>query len=220
MSGSHVLEAAGYAIYAALGLCALYGIYCVLVLTRRIAQKRFGTNAAAEQFLDEVRDKLARRDFDGVAAACDTPGYWSKAVPQLVLVALQNRNLPAAKVRRVVAENFEREILADLEYRTSWIATLVKSAPMLGLLGTVVGMISAFNTIAGASAQGVDPKMLGSDISLALITTAIGLIVAIPLVLAGAAIHVRIGKLQDSVQQHIGRFFDDYEAAVPGDRAA
>ncbi|MEX0716587.1 MAG: MotA/TolQ/ExbB proton channel family protein [Planctomycetaceae bacterium] len=218
--GGHLLDAAGYGIYAALAVTALYGIYGVLVLARRIAQKRFGSNAAAEQFLDDVRDRLSRRDFDGVAAVCDTPGYWSKAVPQLILVALQNRNLPPAKTRRVVAENFEREILADLEYRTSWIATLVKSAPMLGLLGTVVGMILAFEKIAGATAQGVDAKALGGDISFALVTTAIGLIIAIPLVLAGAALHVRIGKLQDSVQQHLGRFFDDFDAAQQGDRPA
>src|SRR5690606_27170486 len=87
MGGVHILDAAGYAIYAALGITALYGIYGVLVLARRIAQKRFGSSAAAEQFLDEVRDRLSRRDFDGVSALCDTPGYWSKAVPQLILVA-------------------------------------------------------------------------------------------------------------------------------------
>ena len=57
-----------------------------------------------------------------------------------------------------------REILADLEYRTSWIATIVKSAPMLGLLGTVIGMISAFQDIAAMKQTGMDPSALAAPI--------------------------------------------------------
>ncbi|HSG70729.1 MAG TPA: MotA/TolQ/ExbB proton channel family protein, partial [Planctomycetaceae bacterium] len=56
---------------------------------------------------------------------------------------------------------------------------------------------------------------LANDISFALFTTAMGLAVAIPLVLAGAALHVRIGKLQDSVQQVIGDFLADWDEVRP-----
>ena len=52
------------------------------------------------------------------------------------------------------------------------------------------------------------------NISFALFTTAAGLTVAIPLVLAGNAIHVRIGKLQDAVQEHLGGFLDALEEAT------
>ena len=214
-----ILEFAGYAIYTALALAALYGVFCVILLVRRIAQKRFFTDAAANQFLEDVRDHLKQKSFDTVTELCDSPPYWSKAVPQLILVALANRDLPLNKLRRTVAEKFERDVLADLEYRTSWIATIVKSAPMLGLLGTVVGMINAFKAIAAASATGTtDPSALADDISFALFTTAIGLSIAIPLVLAGNMIHVRIGKLQDLVQQHVGTFLNDLEAATADDR--
>ena len=213
-----ILEFAGYAIYTALALAALYGVFCVILLVRRIAQKRFFTEAAANQFLEDVRDHLKQKSFDTVTEICDSPPYWSKAVPQLILVALANRDLPLNKLRRTVAEKFERDVLADLEYRTSWIATIVKSAPMLGLLGTVVGMINAFAKIAAMSATGTDPSKLAGDISFALFTTAIGLTIAIPLVLAGNMIHVRIGKLQDLVQQHIGTFLNDLEAAIADDR--
>ena len=82
---------------------------------------------------------------------------------------------------------------------------------MLGLLGTVVGMINAFGKIAAATDTGTDPKALANDISFALFTTALGLTIAIPLVLAGAAVHVRIGKLQDSVQDQLGEFLDDFD---------
>ena len=206
-----ILEIFGYAIYASMALAALAGVYFCTLLIVRVKQKRFSSNAAAEQFLDDVRVELEQNNMKGVAEVCDSPGNWSKAVPQLILIAVENRNRPMNKLRRLLAERFEREVLADLEYRTSWVATIVKSAPMLGLLGTVVGMINAFAKIASASDTGTDPKALANDISFALFTTAAGLAIAIPLVLAGAAVHIRIGKLQDSVQDHLGSFLDDLE---------
>lgn len=213
-----LLDIAAKAIYAALGLVALYGIFTVILILRRIAQKRFSSNAAAEQFLDDARGRLQRQDFDGVAELCDSPPHWAKAVPQLILVAVGQRHRGPEKLRRLLAERFEREVLSDLEYRTSWIATIAKSAPMLGLLGTVIGMINAFAEISAMQQTGTDPSKLAGDISFALFTTALGLIVAIPMVLAGAAIQVRIGKLQDSVQQHLGEFLEDLDAvaAEPG----
>jgi len=215
-----ILEFAAYAIYAALALAALYGLFCVVLLVKRITQKRFASDAAADAYLGDVRELLSQRDFDGVSQLCDSPPYWSKAVPQLILVAVESRSLGIAKIRRLVSERFEREILADLEYRMSWISTVVKSAPMLGLLGTVVGMINAFAKIATMKESGIDPGVLAQDISFALFTTALGLTVAIPLVLAGNMITVRIGKLQDAVQDQLGNFLDNLGTVQEeGDRA-
>jgi biopolymer transport protein ExbB/TolQ len=207
-------------IYGAMFLLALYGAFCVILMLRRISQKRFSSESAATQFLEEVREQLGRQQYDAVAELCDSPPYWSKAAPQLILVAIANRERPMGKLRRLVAEKFERDVLADLEYRASWIASVVKTAPMLGLLGTVIGMIAAFAKIAATSKTGADPAALANDISFALFTTAVGLIIAIPLVLAGNMIHVRIGKMQDAVQQHLGIFFEDLEAAQNGGRPA
>ena len=109
------------------------------------------------------------------------------------------------------------DVLADLEYRAGWISTVVKSSPMLGLLGTVIGMINAFQTIAGSGKTGVDPSALADDIGVALFTTALGLTVAIPLVIMAAMVNVRIGKLSDGVQQQIGRFVDELDESRTGD---
>jgi biopolymer transport protein ExbB/TolQ len=183
-----ILSLSGPVIYTALALAALYGIFCAVLLFRKISQKRFSSPAQAAEFLDEVRNRLQRRDFDGVAELCDSPPYWSKATPQMILVALAHRDRGLAKLRQLLAEKFERDVLADLEYRHSWIGTIVKTAPMLGLLGTVAGMILAFGKIAVASQGSVDPKQLADNISLALFTTAYGLMVAIPLTILGASV--------------------------------
>ncbi len=93
---------------------------------------------------------------------------------------------------------------------------------MLGLLGTVMGMIAAFGKIASMQQAGkTDPSVLAGDISFALFTTAIGLMIAIPLVLAGNMLQIRIGKLQDGVQEQLGEFLDHLAAAQgTGDKAA
>ena len=208
-----LLEWSGPAIYAAQAVSALFGVFMVILLMRKIAQKRFSSHAAAEQFLGEVRERLQRKDFDGVVEYCDTPAYWSKATPQLVLYALANRDRPLAKLRQLVAERFEREVLAELYYGRSWVATMEKCAPMLGLLGTVTGMIMAFAKIAGAQQTGADPKALSSDISVALYTTMWGLTIAIPLAVLGSMVQVRISRLTDSVQQHVSEFLEDFDAA-------
>ncbi len=204
----------GNAIYFIMALCALFGVFCGILVIRKIAQKRM-SNGMAGEFLDEVRENLQKKDFDAVVELCDSPPYWSKAVPQLILVGLANRQIGPTKLRTLIAEKFERDVLAELEYLVSWIGTIVKTAPMLGLLGTVAGMILAFKKIATASQTGgVDPATLADDISFALLTTAGGLAIAIPLTMLGAWIQVRIGKMTDAVQEQTGEFLADLEVAM------
>jgi biopolymer transport protein ExbB/TolQ len=214
MELTQILGWIGNGIYASMAGVALYGVFTVILLARRISQKRFKGPAAAEEFLDGIRDSMNSQNFEEAADLCDSPGYWAKAIPQLIMVGLANRQRPVNKIRKTMGEHFDREIQADLDYRMSWINTVVKTAPMLGLLGTVTGMIQAFGKIAGAAKGGTDPSALAGDISFALFTTAMGLIIAIPLVMGGAWINVRIGKLQDEVQQYLGVFLEDLEVAV------
>ncbi len=198
-------------VYLTQALIALYGVYLLIVMLRQLAKKRFATRAGANKFLDEVGSHLEQRNLEGIAEVCDSPAYWNKAVPQLILVALQNTHLSPAKLRRYLGETFEREVLADFDFRQSWIVTIVRAAPMLGLLGTVLALIAAFSKIGGMQQSGTDPSALAGDIGHALLTTAFGLAIAIPLTLAGNAIHVRLGMLQNAVQQQLGEFLEMYE---------
>ena len=200
-------------IYLALAAIAIFGVFQVVLIARKISEKRMSPGTS-EQFRDEVKQSLEKKDLQSIGQLCDSPGYWSKAVPQLALIALENAAQSPGKLRQTVAEKFERDVVAELEYGTSWINTVVKSAPMLGLLGTVSGMIQAFAKIAATQQAGGDPSVLAGDISFALFTTALGLAIAIPLVIAGAFLNVRMGKLQDHVQQEMGWFLDTFDATV------
>ena len=103
-----ILKFAGPVIYASLAIAALYGVFCVVLLLRKIREKRFASDAAAEDFLDQVRERLQQNDLEGAAELCDSPPYWAKAVPQLILVALAERDRPMKKLRMMLAEKFER----------------------------------------------------------------------------------------------------------------
>lgn len=208
-----ILVAFGYVIYGAMAIAAVFGLYSVVALMRQVKKRRFPGKAASDAFLDDVGELLEKNDFDGVFDTCDVPELWSRAVPQLVQFAVENRNKPIKKVKQMTGEKFSRDVLAQFEARNSWVNTIVKSAPMLGLLGTVSGMIAAFGKIAGSGESGVKPADLANDISFALFTTAYGLAIAIPLVVLGAMAQTRISRLQDSVEESMGYFFDDLEAA-------
>lgn len=208
------LEFLGLAIYALQALAALFGLFVGIMMVRKIAQKRMSSGSAAA-YLDSARELLGQRNFDGVAELSDSPPYWSKAVPQLAIVALANRHLGPTKLKALLAEKFERDVLSELAYQLGWITTVVKTAPMLGLLGTVQGMILAFAKIATASQTGgVDPSTLANDISFALLTTMYGLAIAIPLTVLGNWVQVRIGRMTDAVQEQTTEFLADLETAM------
>ena len=109
MDLTQILGWIGNGIYASMAAVAIYGVFTAILIARRITQKRFRSHSGAEEFLDEVRDNLEKQQYEGVADLCDTPGYWAKAVPQLLLVAVANRNRPINKLRRMMGEHFERD---------------------------------------------------------------------------------------------------------------
>jgi len=181
----YLIYFANNSVYPAQGALALYGAFQVILVLQRLRAKQFSSGKAADKFMEDVHEELQKGNLEGVAAVCDTPAHWSKAVPQLILVALANQDRDLPSIKRLLGESFDREVLSDLQYRLSWINTVIKSEPMLGLLGTVHGMVSAFSVIANSTVS-PKPADLAKGITMALVTTLEGLIVAIPAVIAFA----------------------------------
>ncbi len=160
--------------YLVLGLLALWGLYCIVMVWNRVNQKRFKNEEVQDAFLDDVEEMVAAGDFEGAAEYCD--------------------------------------VMSDLEYRLSWVGTMIKTAPMVGLFGTVFGMMGAFKTL--ATAESVEPSALAGDIQVALITTASGLAIAIPLMLLVANINIKIAKMEDLVGAGLTRFFEAFKTGL------
>jgi biopolymer transport protein ExbB/TolQ len=198
-----IADIVGAVTYVLQFFVALWGTYCCIALWRRIAQLNFSNEAEQNAYLDEVQSLVEKGQVAELEDLCsDDP----RAVPSMTLLASKNKGLSLPKQKTLLIERFQRDILADLDYRVSWVGTIIKAAPMLGLYGTVVGMMGAFGKLSVASEVNADK--LAGDIMFALITTAIGLTTAIPLVLAMASITNRIGRLEDLAGSGLTRILD------------
>jgi biopolymer transport protein ExbB/TolQ len=204
----------GYAIYGAQALTALWGAFCAAMVYMRVGQKSFPTEEAQVEFLNNLQKPLQAGDFTTAAQMCEGD---PRVVPQLASMAIAHRKEGYKNVRQMILDRFQRDLMADLDYRVSWISTVIKSAPMLGLFGTVVGMMLAFYKLANptsASDAAVSPSSLASDISLALITTAVGLLIAIPLIVALNGVNIQIKSLEDLGTSGLSRFLDMFRTGL------
>jgi len=171
----------------------MYPILFCSILALAIFLERLWTflrfRRGAAELVREVESLLESRRYAEAGAACQRDG---SPIGRVLLAALRNAGYPRDQVKEVTEEAGRREV-APLERYLGLLATIATISPLLGLLGTVLGMIQAFNVIA---AQGVGtPATLGGGISQALITTAAGLAVAIPTILLHKYLTGRLDRL-------------------------
>jgi biopolymer transport protein ExbB len=200
----------GNCVYVVLFLMALWGAYCTIMVWARVKQKKFDSEETQSVFMEALEEPLSQGKYELASETCADD---RRAICQLAQLGIDNRKLGYPKVKQLLADRFQRDVLADLENRLSWVYTMIKSAPMVGLLGTVMGMMAAFEKLA-VPGQAPDPAQLASDIQFALITTADGLAIAIPLVICTTFINLQIEKLKDLVSYGLNQFLEIFKEAL------
>lgn len=195
----------GDACYGFLTLNFLFGLYGVILIWRRLRQLRFRSVESEKAFVADVQALLQKKDYTAIVEMCD---YDYRALPRLCLLMIVNRQLGYDQLRQLVAESIQRDILGDLEHRLSWIVTVIKSGPLLGLFGTVLGMMAAFGRI--GLGEKVQPSQIADEISIALICTAMGLGTAIPLGYILASLTIRVRLLQEALGTGASRILEHF----------
>jgi len=206
MSTIQLAQRLGDACYVFLAINFFWGLYCVIMGWRRVAQLSFRSQNQQAAFLNDLMERLHSGQHQAAAELCEGD---ARALPQLAHVAIVNRQIGFEPMRQFVNEILQRDVLGDLEYRSSWIATVIKSGPLLGLFGTVLGMMAAFGRI--GQGEKVAAAQIADEISIALICTAMGLATAIPFNFLLAAIQVRVRRLQDSLASGLVRVLDFFK---------
>lgn len=108
----------------------------------------------------------------------------------------------ANKRREIIEAAMEEgmmDAMPDLEQRTHYLATLANIATLLGLLGTIIGLITAFDAVSGAD-PALKAELLSGSISVAMYTTSFGLITAIPLLLIHSYLVTKTARLVDNLE--------------------
>ena len=152
-------------------LCSIIGV--TIIIDRYIVLRRSKINVPA--FMVRIRGQLKRRDIAGAISYCMED---KSPVANIIRKGLKKYTLGHERVKEAI-ENAGTQEIGKLEKGLSFLATIAGIAPLIGFLGTVTGMITAFMTIqdlAGAA----NPSDLAGGIWEALLTTVAGLIVAIP----------------------------------------
>jgi biopolymer transport protein ExbB len=123
-----------------------------------------------------------------------------RPVARVARAGLEKHGRPRSEIREAIEDAAERE-LVRLERRLALIGVLGKVAPLLGLFGTVTGMIDAFRKIGDVGGGPVDQTVLAGGIWQALLTTAAGLAVAIPVLLAHSILESRVRSHAEDFEQ-------------------
>ena len=179
-----------------LSLGAVY-IFVERVLTINKASK------TPDSFMDDVKNKVMNGDINGAKVLCsDTDSPVARMIEKGV-----NRIGSPMKNIEVAIENVGKIEIFRLEKNLSLMATISGSAPMLGFLGTVIGMIQAFIAIAQEEGS-VSPKLLSEGIYTAMVTTAAGLFVGILAYLGYNYLVTKVGKLIHKMEYNSIEFID------------
>jgi len=150
-------------------ICLILGL--AMCIERIIYLNMATTNTG--RLLGRVEDAMASGGIEGAKEVCrDTRG----PVASIFYQALDRSGGSAADVEKAIGDYGSIE-MARMERGLSWISLFIAIAPMLGFMGTVIGMIGAFDDIQNAGAM--SPQIVAGGIKVALLTTVSGLIVAI-----------------------------------------
>ena len=193
------LAKAGGILMIPIAIASFFAIY--IFVERVLTINR--ANQSPEAFMGRIKELVLKGDMNGAKVLCaqyDTP------VARMIEKGVARIGSPLKNIEASI-ENVAKIELFKLEKNLSVIATVSGAAPMLGFLGTVIGMVQAFISIAQEEGS-VSPKLLADGIYTAMITTVAGLFVGIIAYLGYNYLVTRVSKVVHKMEYSAIEFID------------
>jgi biopolymer transport protein ExbB len=177
-----------------LWIILLLAVPVIAILIERLLYfKRIATDE--DRLFARVKGAIEKGHHDEALAICDTV---EAPLAALIRAGIEYRALPEAELKETVRDAAVRE-LPQIERTIGVVNVIGNISPLLGLLGTVSGIISSFNVL-GSFGAVTDPSVLAKGISEALLTTAAGIVIAVPAMIVYAWLSSKanavIGRLE------------------------
>jgi len=205
-----MVQKGGVVGYIIIGL----SIVALVLIIMHLVQIREKALLPPEQ-LESIEALLSRGDASGALTYCADPqndSYLTRIL-SVGLSRFQKSAFGAFEIKSAIEEAGEEQT-ARLYRSTDALGVIGSIAPLLGLLGTVVGMVGAFSTLSKSAST--KPELLANDISLALITTLMGLILAIPCIALFSYFRNRIDSFAAEASREIERMILHLESTGAG----
>ena len=178
-------------------MCSVFSLTLIIERMYYFISLHLGTDI--DRFFEQLRSALDSRRWKDAEALCET---WKGPVARVVLAGLAAHEGTPQEIDEAMEETAHEEMPA-VERHLRWLSTLAQVSTLLGLLGTVTGLVRAFQAIQTKSTGGnpVSPGDLAGGVWEALITTVAGLIIAIPTILAYNYLASRVGEVQFQMEK-------------------
>ena len=182
-------------------------LFVLLAVALYIYFERFFTIKAASKvdkdFMNQIRDHVIGGKIESAKALCENT---NSPIARLIGKGISRIGKPLDDINKAIEDAGKLEVY-QLERNVSVIATIAGAAPMIGFLGTVIGMIVAIHEIANSGGQ-IDIKMLSDGLYTAMTTTVAGLIVGIIAYITYNHLVVRTDKVVYQMEAKSVEFLD------------
>ncbi|MCU0796584.1 MAG: MotA/TolQ/ExbB proton channel family protein [Akkermansiaceae bacterium] len=184
-----IVDSGGIMMYP-LALLSVIGMVLILLYLLTIRRNA----VVSDRFMDSAEALIRRRDFNGLLQYSHRQSQCMARITEKSLDFMtKNPEASFSEVREIAESEGSRQA-GMLSARITYLADIGSIAPMVGLLGTVLGMIKSFLNISQGSFEGVKQMQLASGVSEALVTTAAGLIIGIPALVFYSIFRGRVQK--------------------------
>ena len=185
-----------------MGVLALMSIVAVYIFVERFLAIR---NAGKDDklFMDRIRDYIKNNDVKSAINFCRVT---NTAAARIIERGISRMGKPAAEIQAAIENTGDLEI-AIMERRLPVLATIAGGAPMIGFLGTVIGMVEAFWQMSNAGGN-IDVSLLSSGIYQAMITTVGGLVVGIISLFAYNYLVAKVDSVVNEIEAKSLTFMD------------
>ena len=192
----------GNIIMSVLGILSIFAIYILIERIYSLNKAKKGTS----NFIMNINALVNNNKFSEAISSCKEE---DSTISRMIEKGLKRNGKPFNEIHSAMENQGKLEV-NKLEHNLTILATISGAAPMIGFLGTVIGMILAFHDMASAGGN-IDVEMLSKGIYTAMITTVAGLVVGIVSYISYNFLLAKIDKIVFSMENDSSEFLDNLQ---------